>query len=99
MSIYFNASRIRTCDCGSGKPSMWINDAQGIPLVRACSACEKAKLSVYRPEILTGYNQNDVDEPIEPEPDCIPEGDIDHDDEDRQAYWAERNERHRPSEY
>ena len=29
----------------------------------------------------------------------IPEGDVDHDEEDRQAYNAERNERPKPSEY
>jgi hypothetical protein len=29
--------------------------------------CRKAKLSRYRPEILRGYSQADVDEPIEPE--------------------------------
>jgi hypothetical protein len=47
--------------------SYWFNDAQGIPLARVCSKCKAAKLSKYRPEILTGYSQNDVDEPIEPE--------------------------------
>ena len=40
-------------------------DAQGIYLTRVCRKCEKAKLARYRPEILTGYNQADVDEPIE----------------------------------
>lgn len=29
--------------------------------------CRDEKLSHYRPEILTGYDQNDVDEPIEPD--------------------------------
>lgn len=57
--------------------SWWENDARGIPLCRVCSLCRKAKLSKYRPEILTGfaqkrdfrvfYDQSDVDEPIEPE--------------------------------
>lgn len=42
-------------------------DAQGIYLCRTCSKCRKEKLSSYRPEILTGYTQADVDEPIEPE--------------------------------
>jgi hypothetical protein len=27
--------------------------------------CEAEKLAQYRPEILSGYNQGDVDEPIE----------------------------------
>ena len=47
--------------------SWWEHDAQGIPLVRVCDKCRKEKLSKYRPEILTGYNQLDVDEPIEEE--------------------------------
>ncbi len=51
-----------------GDGSWWENDAQGIALCRVCSKCREAKLSRYRPEILTGYTQADVDEPIEPEP-------------------------------
>lgn len=47
--------------------SWWEHDAQGIPLARVCDKCKKEKLSKYRPEILTGYNQLDVDEPIEEE--------------------------------
>jgi hypothetical protein len=47
--------------------SWWERDAQGIELCRVCPTCKTAKLSRYRPEILTGYNQSDVDEPIEPE--------------------------------
>lgn len=39
-------------------------DAQGIYLCRVCPICEKEKLSHYRPCILTGYDQSDVDEPI-----------------------------------
>ena len=45
--------------------SWWETDARGIPLVRVCSECRKEKLLRYRPEILTGYTQADVDEPIE----------------------------------
>jgi len=45
--------------------SWWEYDAQGIPLCRVCDKCRSAKLSRYRPEILTGYSQTDVDEPIE----------------------------------
>lgn len=56
-----------------GDGSWWEKDAQGIPLVRVCSDCRDEKLSHYRPEILTGYNQGDVDEPIDPEPSVIPE--------------------------
>jgi hypothetical protein len=49
-----------------GDGSWWENDARGIPLARVCSTCMKAKLSTYRPEVLTdpGY---EVDEPIDPE--------------------------------
>jgi len=45
--------------------SWWVNDAQGIPLARVCERCIDAKLATYRPEILSGYSQADVDEPIE----------------------------------
>lgn len=47
--------------------SWWEYDAQGIELCRVCPECRYAKLSRYRPEILEGYDQNDVNEPIEPE--------------------------------
>lgn len=47
--------------------SWWEYDAQRIPLCRVCALCREAKLSAYRPEILTRYTQADVDEPIEPE--------------------------------
>jgi hypothetical protein len=47
--------------------SWWENDAQGIPLARVCSRCKDEVLSKFRPEILTGYSQEDVFEPIEPE--------------------------------
>jgi len=52
------------CDCGSGEPGYWENDARGIPLCRCCNACRKEKLSGYRPDVLTdgGYY---ADEPIE----------------------------------
>lgn len=54
--------------CVGGHPSReyswWAHDAQGIPLCRVCGRCEREKLSRYRPEILTGYDQSDVDEPI-----------------------------------
>jgi hypothetical protein len=42
-------------------------DAQGIYLCRVCDKCENAKLAQYRPEILQGYGQSDVSEPIEEE--------------------------------
>lgn len=45
--------------------SWWEHDAQGIPLCRVCDKCIDEKLSRYRPEILSGYTQADVDEPIE----------------------------------
>lgn len=47
--------------------SWWENDAQGIPLCRVCPECRAEKLSHYRPEILSGYTQADVDEPIDPD--------------------------------
>lgn len=42
--------------------SWWEHDAQGIPLCRVCDLCRTAKLSRYNPWVLTGYNQNDMDQ-------------------------------------
>lgn len=53
------------CKCGSGEPSYWAMDAQGIPLEKVCGHCRKEKLAKFRPCILTGYTQADVTEPIE----------------------------------
>lgn len=57
--------------CIDGEPSFEyaeeFYDAQGIYLTKGCEKCKKDKLKGYRPEILTGYDQSDVDEPIEPE--------------------------------
>jgi hypothetical protein len=49
----------------STNPSWWAKDARGIELCRVCDECEAEKLAGYRREILSGYDQSDVDEPIE----------------------------------
>lgn len=56
-----------TCIKGilSTEYAWWARDAQGIELCKVCDKCEDFKLSHYRPEILSGYNQLDVDEQIE----------------------------------
>jgi hypothetical protein len=62
--------RVRTqepCSCGSGRPSTWQFDGQGIPLCRTCTACHARQMARYRSDILGPYTQADVDEPIEPE--------------------------------
>lgn len=63
------AERTHACVRGieSTRPTWWVYDAQGIELCRVCDVCKREKLSRYRPEILSGYDQSDVDEPIEPE--------------------------------
>ena len=45
----------------------WLRDAHGLELCKVCDKCEAFKRCHYRPEILTGYTQADVCEPIEPE--------------------------------
>ena len=59
-----------THECVGGEqstdPSWWEYDAQGIELCKVCDRCRDEKLARYRPEILSGYTQADVDEPIEP---------------------------------
>lgn len=49
----------------SEEPSWWFRDAQGIELFRGCDRCAEEKKARYRPEILSGYTQEDVNEPIE----------------------------------
>lgn len=49
----------------SKEPSWWTHDAHGIPLCRVCDDCRSEKLRRYRSEILSGYDQSDVDEPID----------------------------------
>jgi hypothetical protein len=66
--VGYVAADLENHDCDRSQ-SWWARDAQGIELCRVCSICEAAKLSRYRPEILTGYTQADVDEPIEPDGD------------------------------
>lgn len=63
------SAREHTCVGGvpSTEPSWWMKDAQGIECCRVCHRCEGEHRKKYRPEILSGYGQADVDEPIEPE--------------------------------
>lgn len=61
-----NEEDLRYHQCDRSE-SWWEYDAQSIPLDRVCDKCRKVKLSKYRSCILTGYNQSDVDEPIEEE--------------------------------
>ncbi len=49
------------------RPAHWVRDAQGIELCKVCSKCKAEKLSRFRPEIIRGYDQNDVDENIDDE--------------------------------
>ena len=58
-----------SCPCGSGLYKMPLMDAQNIFCCYVCDLCEEEKKARYRPEILTGYDQSDVDEPIEPDGD------------------------------
>ena len=48
-------------------PAQWLYDAQGIELCKASSKCKREKLSRFRPEIVSGYDQVDVDENIDEE--------------------------------
>ena len=61
------ADHVCVNDVQSSESSFWEYDAQNIPLCRVCDRCRKEKLAQYRPEILKGYDQSDVNEPIEEE--------------------------------
>ena len=58
---------MKVCTCGSELIAERRYDAQGLYLDSACDKCWPTKQKKYRPEILTGYSQADVDEPIEPD--------------------------------
>lgn len=58
---------IKPCPCGSGRRSYEFYDAQRIYCGRVCSSCEASRRAEFRPEIFSGYTQEDVDEPIEPD--------------------------------
>ena len=47
-----------------GDGSYWVNDARGIPLARVCPSCQAAKLSKFRPEVLSD-NDYECDESID----------------------------------
>jgi hypothetical protein len=66
QSFLTNFTKDKTMDCDhTRQDSWWEYDYQGIPLARVCARCIEAKLSKYRPEILEGYDQSDVDEAID----------------------------------
>ena len=54
------------CPCGSGHPCEEMTDAQGINCGLVCTACKAEKMRRFNPWVFTGYTQEDVDEPIEP---------------------------------
>jgi len=59
-----SGEELRRCN-HDGEFAWFEYDAKGIPLCKVCEKCKKVKLAQFRPEILTGYSQADVDEPIE----------------------------------
>ena len=56
---------LRYCN-HEGEHSWWEHDAIGIPLCKVCDRCEEAKLSMYRPDVLSNPNYQ-ADEQIEEE--------------------------------
>ena len=58
---------MRPCNCGSGEPSWWLLDANGIETQRVCVCCIEEVRSHYQPWVFDGYDQSDLDEPIEAE--------------------------------
>jgi hypothetical protein len=46
----------KLCFCGSGELRRAAFDARGIFLAYVCDACEREKLSGYRPDVLTDPN-------------------------------------------
>ncbi len=57
---------IRPCPCGSGQPSVWQRDRDGIELCRTCPKCHDERMRGYRADILTTGNA-EYGETVEPE--------------------------------
>lgn len=62
--------RLHTCAGGAvvqaAPEDIWPeHDAQGVFLCFVCDHCKAEKLAAFRPEVLKGYDQSVVDEPIE----------------------------------
>lgn len=49
-----------------GRESWWEYDARGIELCKVCDKCKRAKLSMYRRDVLENSSY-EADEAIEPE--------------------------------
>ena len=54
MTTY--GSTWKRCPCGSGLQATIAYDARGIELGLVCNRCESAKLSKFRPDVLTDPN-------------------------------------------
>ena len=55
------------CKADPDTDASWqVYDARGIYLFRACDKCEADKKATYNPWVFSGYDENDVDEDIEP---------------------------------
>ena len=61
--------RLSIQPAAEGGNALPVHAEHGIPLCRVCDRCRDEKLRGYNPWVLTGYNQGDVDEPIEPDGD------------------------------
>ena len=46
-------NRERPCPCGSGLPSHWQHDADGIELCRTCERCHQKRMGQYRRDVQT----------------------------------------------
>lgn len=62
MGIY----DVKPCPCGSGKGSVWLVDARGIPVARVCPDCQARVKARYRHKIFTNSDYQ-ADERVEPE--------------------------------
>jgi hypothetical protein len=84
-----------TCSCGSGEEPYELCDIKGIFISYVCKHCEAEVKKGYRPEMFTGYSQDDVDEPIEPEDDSFegPGGPVmDQLEQQEQDFWARKSD-------
>jgi hypothetical protein len=60
MSNQHNTQKEITCyNCNNTKPTYWLYDGYGIPLVKVCDNCKESQLKRFRKDINTRYEADE----------------------------------------
>ncbi len=62
---------VKRCKCHSGLEEFWLLDCHHICLCMVCNSCIERKKATYNPWVFTGYTEDDIECPIEPEEEIL----------------------------